>query len=65
MMARASSLFGMFAAPVVLVCTPAVGAGQAGARLLESADFQAATAQAIVLAADRFFERHPPGGPAQ
>ena len=64
MMARASSLFGMFAAPVVLVCTPAVGAGQTGARFLESAGFQAA-ARAIVLATDRFFERHPPGGPAQ
>jgi len=64
--ARASSLFGVFAAAVALVCTFAVGAGQADARLLESADFQAAAAaRAIVLAADRFFGRYPHGGSAQ
>ena len=65
MTARVSSLFGVFAAAAALVCTPAVGAGQADARLLESADFQAAAARAIVLAADRFFGRYPPSGSAQ
>ena len=50
--------------PAVLVEVGFIS-NRAEERLLESADFQAAAARAIALAADRFFECYPPGRSAQ